>query len=1237
MTYRGRFVFVLSSDALNVTLMATFFLTLCVATSRASANDDLVPLTLVSRTSHQMNVAADSGEYSISTTGNDPFVFTNSIAGTYDPAKVYLISFEYLWDKPGDFEVFVVDKSGRGSSIPFRTTIGGDIWHKVTINLKEKYADWSNASCASFRIDTGALPDQRLKLRHLVLRGPIEADAKQLLLSCYPSAVTRTLTGTVSDLASIPVANAEVVARDAVTGSTLTNVRTNPDGSFAMDLASRLEAGSTGTIEVVAKRNDIEAKNSVAVSDLLFAPPRFTPIAERIALGSPAILLDGNWRINLAAKDGFQSETTNEASWSNFTVPGQWLEQGFKVPADKHVAVAKDFDLPDSWSGQRIHLRFDAIHAGTRYWLNGKYLGYSENLFTPVEFDITDVTKAGASNHIALDMVVQTPSEKASTSSEYAYFNYFGVNHLGGIDRSVHVFALPPVHIASLHQETVLDDEYRDADLVLNLTAVNTTSAPVANVVFRVAIESPEGERIALPNAEINLGNLPPGETNISKHFVVERPLKWSSEKPHLYKLSVELSKADSVVERLVRNVGFRKIEVRGSELWVNGKAVKFAGACRHEMDPQSGRAATARHAVTDVQLLKDMNVNYVRTSHYPPPREFLDACDRIGLYVECEAPFCWTRNRGEDDSKLTKAFLTPTAAMIDECRDHASIIIWSLANESGSRGENKLSRNFGETLKLVRKLDSSRPTIFNSEWNKDGVECDLASVHYPSVPVEQCPFVKDDRRPILLDEYFPPQTFTLADELALNPGLDIVGWSRGQNSADSYWSQIDRSDRVIGGALWAGIDEEFYSEDGVTKGFGPWGFIDVWRRPKSLWWDAKCIYSPVWIPVRKVSHEPGQQSVRIPIENRYSFTDLSEITAEWELGGHKGKLALSIPPRTKSEIDVPISVDMKAGELLVLRFSNSEGKLITAHGVHVGDPPAAIVPARRSGCPEWHQDDQSITVRGFGFDFAIDRKSGKVTSDRGGQTTLQALPVLHCGRRETKSPFVPKGVRYAEYPDASSRVIESLTAEQREDGLAISVRDHYADFKGQVDLLIDRSGTASVAFDYEYSGKEFNRGELGLRFSCDKNCQEISWKRDAEWDVCPDDHIGRPDGTAMAMVDGEHRQFPTYRSAPSWPWQLDENEFGTRDFRAAKYRIYEARLFAPDGSGIEGLSDGSADVRACLADNAVFFHMLMSEPMQRNATLLNFVPRKVSNGNRLAGKFVFRLLAAKSNAVSEN
>ena len=379
----------------------------------------------------------------------------------------------------------------------------------------------------------------------------------------------------------------------------------------------------------------------------------------------------------------------------------------------------------------------------------------------------------------------------------------------------------------------------------------------------------------------------------------------------------MELRRGGTTLERIERNIGFRNIEIRGRQVYVNGRRVKLAGACHHEFDPLTGRADTARHAETDVRLLKEANLNYIRTSHYPPTAELLDAADRLGMYVEVEAPFCWVGGALDSPTNLF-ATLTPTSAMVDYHHSHPSVIVWSLANES------HFNLQFLASARMVKELDPTRPTTFNHDFANSPLArvTDIANIHYPSMPYDDV--LKDDPRPLFLGEYFFPICHEQTD-VSINPGLREL-WGHGHAEPDSAfaracaldfdkpplkpglkpggWSYITHSDRVIGGAIWASHDDAFYfsatNHAGYAWHHGFWGLIDYWRRPKPEWWLARHIFSPVWLETRHVPFAPGQKTVRVPVENRYAFTDFSELKFNWSLNGHKGRL--NPQPRARRE-----------------------------------------------------------------------------------------------------------------------------------------------------------------------------------------------------------------------------------------------------------------------------------------------------------------------------------------------
>ncbi len=1018
------------------------------------------------------------------------------------------------------------------------------------------------------------------------------------------------LTGRVLDMAYEPAAGATVDLLSSNSSVPLGTATTDADGWFRLPRETFHGPGNAD-LRITVRHGNTAVTHAIAAADLCFQPVRYRPLPEEVDRpGIHRVALDGTWKIDPQPAEGTLARPLSAAAWKDFQVPGQWRQQGFDIPQEQTVAVATEFAVPADWSDRRVFLRFDAIHAGTTYWLNGCRLGASENLFTPVEWEITSQVRTGATNRLDLEMKVDTPSEKLSYSSGYAFHS------LGGIDRGVSIFALPPVHVSAMHLNVGLDEAYRDAELELQLTVDNPQGEAATGCSVSLDLHGPDGCPVELSTARAELPPVPPGGQTTTLVTRIANPLKWSAEKPRLHRLTLRLCQDGKTIEQIGQNVGFRQIEVRGSELLVNGVPVKLAGACRHETDPLTGRANTMRHAEEDVKLLKDANLNYIRTSHYPPTMELVDAADKYGMYLEVEAPFCWVPPT--EDLDHLREILVPTSAMIDFYHTHPSVTFWSLANESS------FNRSFEIAHELVRGLDPTRPTTFNNPDPKR--ICEIANLHYPPMPYDDQ--IPDDPRPILLGEYFFPVCHEQTD-VRINPGLrELFGFGHsdpeshwGRQCAESFtkpflkpgavpgaWSHIAHSSRVTGGAIWAGFDEAFYFPDGTHAGYawhhGFWGIIDPWRRPKPEWWLTKMIFSPVWFPVRQVDYTPGQSTIRVPVENRYSFTDLSELAVSWELGTHKGDVPAAVPPRSQGEMVIPIPLGTLEGEKLVLKVHDTRGELVQVAAIRLGQRVPSTVPQPEAGPPEIHDDGKMIAMKGRGYCIVLDKTTGDfIAADPRHRCALLRFPVPHMTQYDFGDLAGPRGKPYAVYPDVSTRQVEQVAVSERPQGVEIVLRDRYAGFTGSTTLLIDRNGLGKVTCDYVYSGPELDSREAGIRFVLQSSCDELAWKRWSEWDVFPEDSISRTEGRAKALRTGQRSVTPE-GVRPTWPWSQDETELGTADFRSVKFNCYEASLRAANGSGLRIHSAADRHVRACLATDSVLMHVLTRCPLGQEVIL---------------------------------
>lgn len=1025
------------------------------------------------------------------------------------------------------------------------------------------------------------------------------------------------LTGRVVDLAHEGVKDAQVKLFSADKDTVLTTTTTNDNGLFDFD--EQFWKGNVTDIRIEASSGDEQISMTIPASELVFNPIRYRPMPVAVSgLKAHEISLKGVWKIDPTPTDSVRDNSLTAKSWSDINVPGQWLQQGFDIPQDKSAAMAKEFNIPDEWKDYRIFLRFDAIHAGTNYWLNGKKLGYSENLYTPVEWDITDAALVGKTNRLDLEMKVETASERLSYSSGYAFHG------LGGIDRAVHVYALPKVHIKDMRLLTDLDSAYKDAEMKLNLTLENHDSD---SVVLHISVLDSNGNA-----AKITHSIVPINSNVIDTTIKVTNPLKWTAEKPHLYKMVLELKNNNSVIERIERNIGFRKIEIRGKQVYINGKTVKFAGACHHEFDPLTGRADTMRHAEQDVRLIKESNLNYLRTSHYPPTQELLDAADRLGVYIECEAPFCWVAP-AEDLTDL-KAILTPTSAMVDYCHTHPSIVMWSVANESS------FNKTFEFSNRLIKELDPTRITAFN---NPDLERiCDTVNWHYPPMPYRG-EDMTDDPRPLFFGEYWFPVCHEQTD-VSINPGLREL-WGHGQAEPDSAfakdasasfdqpiimpgaragtWSAIYHSKSILGGAIWAEIDEPFYFKNGTHCGFawhhGFWGLYDAWRRPKPEAELAKLIFSPVWFPVRQIAYSPGQESITIPVENRYSFTNLSELAFNWEIGKKKGKIKANLAPSKTGNIKIPVPMGTGVGEKLTLRVSDAKGASVTTLNVALGKQKQVSLPEPKLGAPEWQDDGGKITVKGNNFGLVMDIKTGVFdTANPIHKAPITSFPILHITRHDYGDLNGPNSPPYEVLPNPKTREIEGVGCGEQMNGVEIRIKDHYDRFDGTVTWLIGKNGVGKISYDYTYIGEEsIDAREIGVSLLLPPQYDELKWKRWSEWgDVFPKDCISRTEGTAKSR---RSKDLPDVADTvqPSWPWSLDQTELGTADFRSMKFNIYEASLVAPDGSGIRVNANADAHIRACLVKDGVKMHLLKQCPIGRIL---------LKKDDRITGEFVVSL-----------
>ena len=876
------------------------------------------------------------------------------------------------------------------------------------------------------------------------------------------------------------------------------------------------------------------------LSSIEFPLPRLSPRPLSMAGEAPLLSLNGTWRFHPAPPDGFERFGADETKdWKTIEVPGEWVMQGFEVKRDAAAAYWRQFDVPADWQGQRVKLRFDTVHSDCRVFVNGRQLGGHEGCFTAFEIDITDAVRPGQ-NVLALAVKSQSTADELASASQYA------AHALGGITRKVQLFALPKLNLAAQVITTTFDREFKNARLNVHFELANESAAD-ANAIIQCRLLGPDGRaapgdaaglRLVLEPAAAGAGAIRAGRILAADlSTAVESPKKWDPEHPRLYTLETELISGGNRTELCRQRFGFRQIEVRGNQLLVNGTAVKLRGACRHETHPTRGRSLTPEIWRQDVEHFRAANVNFVRTSHYPPAEEFLDLCDQYGLFVECEAPLCWV-HQGENsfwktmkptDAKFFLPLIRANFENLAANRNHPCVTIWSLANES------KWTPLFAEVNRRMKAADPTRPTAFHDPC-AGGPEMslpDIAVVHYPG---ESGPAQCDaSSRPVLFGEYCHVECYNRC-ELVTDPGIRD-DWGRGLARMVDL---MHEHPGCLGGAIWAGIDDVFCLPGGKYVGYGMWGCIsDGWRRDKPETFHVKKAYSPIRVLAGHVAAPAAGQPIGVPVRNRYLFTDLSEVRIDWRIGDEKGSISAAMRPQSEGKISIPARYATQGG-LLRLTFIDPRGFVSEEEEVGVESPATLPAPVVIKSDAEWQ----------------IDQAGGQLKSARiGGRTVLVGAPKF------------------------MMLALESGNCQPVDLGIWKPTNGTAAASQAEGSIALERQGR-SLRVKYDFVSKvDMNPRQWGLVFYLPRRCESLSWSRVAQWSCYPADHIGRPEGQARAT--GEAGLPPYANRDPGRPWSADPTTLGGNDFASTKAFIRQAALKDKDGYGISVISDGRQSVRA--------------------------------------------------------
>ena len=699
--------------------------------------------------------------------------------------------------------------------------------------------------------------------------------------------------------------------------------------------------------------------------------------------------LNGQWKFNWvrhadARPTGFWRADYNDRAWGEMPVPGVWEMNGYgdpqyvnigypwreqyqnnppQVPTEEnHVgSYRRIVTVPASWKGKDIIAHFGSVTSNIYLWVNGKYVGYSEDSKLEAEFDLTRYLRPGEENLIAFQVFRWCDG---TYLEDQDFFRF------SGVARDCYLYAREKRRIEDIRVTPDLDAEYKDGTLTVD---VKLKGSAIATLKLKDA----QGKEVAAATTR--------GETVTLQ---ISNPHKWTAETPYLYTLYAQIGEL-APAEVIPVKVGFRKIELKDAQVLVNGQPVLFKGANRHEMDPDGGYVVSRQRMLQDVQIMKDLNINAVRTCHYPDDPYWYALCDEYGLYMVAEANI-ESHGMGYDEATLAKredfrkAHLERNQRNVQRNFNHPSIIFWSLGNEAG------YGPNFEAAYDWVKAEDPSRPVQYERA-GYDGKTDIYCPMYYRYWDCEA--YCKDDSKtkPLIQCEY------------AHAMGNSMGGFKE-------YWDMIRQYPKYQGGFIWDFVDQgihktgtngkliyayggDFNKFDASDINFCNNGIIGPDRVPNPHAYEVQYFYQNIW--TTPVDLKKGQ----VKVYNENFFRDLSAYYLEWQVlkNGRvmrSGRVDdLNVAPHQSAVVTLPIGSYCQHAEWLLnvsYKLKANEGLLTAGHTVArdqlVLNPykPAALVHANEANSNEQivepvvrNNDNNYLIVTGEDFRIEFDKHNG--------------------------------------------------------------------------------------------------------------------------------------------------------------------------------------------------------------------------------------------------------------------
>lgn len=816
--------------------------------------------------------------------------------------------------------------------------------------------------------------------------------------------------------------------------------------------------------------------------------------------------LNGNWsfkyvpKLDAETEANFYQSNFDAAAWKLISVPSNWEMQGFAEPfyalelKDGLGLYRRQFSVPKNWNNRKLFLRFEGVAYGFEAWINGKKIGASSaSAYNPHTFDVTGAISANGENTLAVKVTTKPLGFEFDVNDDWA---------LSGIFRDVTLFSVPENYIEDLTTNTKLaSDGTAELSVAVKL---NQASGKLSGKLI-----APNGKIVK--TFELNKQDNNQFETTVR----VENPQFWTAETPALYRLQILLSEEKKSSQTIEERIGLREVSIADGVLKLNGRPIKLRGVNHHDIEPETGRAVTEAGMRKDLELMKRANINYIRTSHYPPNKRFIELCDEFGFYVMDEVSI------GKGEEHLNKPeyrenILGRIAPTIMRDKNRASVIIWSIGNE------NPVTEVELEGGRIAKKLDSSRPicypkvgSYFAENYQKIPEFVDIYAPHYPTNAMLS-DYVQKLKRPTIFTEYAH----------ALGLATDRI---------QEQWELMQKTPQFAGGSIWhfhdqgilrtskepvdrkkstvnVWLDETRYFD--MNGNDGTDGIVYADRTPQTDFWLTRKVYAPVQILEKTATVKNGAQKINLTIENRFDFRSLKGVKLAWTLQSNGAKLQENTIPlkasaheRENLQIPVNIPANAKTDVLaLEIRILDETGMQINERTMRLDFTEAKrnlqLNDLPNAGKSSVSDNGFEVEIKNPNWTMLVSRATGVLTvRDKNGKKLIEGI-YPHSARKFTMAES--RTARSAgTWTNSIMTGVEKLEIKTvlKDSNITLSVAGRYPrptdaeqSFVGGYTAEITPNGAIEINYDYAPTNAKGKFTEAGLSVVLPAETTEFRW-----------------------------------------------------------------------------------------------------------------------------------------------